>query len=188
MTTLETLEPPRAHSHLRSKIGWLCQLIRWLIVFWIVWALYLTLEPLGAAGQSAVNWNRYWELPEGTVTVSKVIANRAVFLLNWALSAWLSYAVWKLMSGYLSGDILSVAAATRLRLVGVSGLVTALFDLVSPPLALSALSLDIIGKVPFLNWFEPRQLLYILIALFIIAIAYIQRTAAEISDEHKQFV
>jgi hypothetical protein len=158
------------------------------VFIWIVWSLYVTLEPLGAASQAAVDWNKYWELPEGTVTVSKVFANRAVFLFNWALAAWLAYAVWKLMSGYLTGDILSAAAATRLRLVGVSGLVTALFDVVSPPLALSTLSASIIGKVPFLNWFEPRQLLYILIALFVIAIAYIQRTAAEISDEHRQFV
>jgi hypothetical protein len=173
---------------LREKIGWLCQLIRRLIVAWLIWQLYSNLLPLISPAQSAGDWNRYWGLPPETVTVTKVVINRAIVFVSLGAAAVLGMAVWKLMSGYLAGDILSAEAARRLRLVGLTGLASAVIDIIVRPLMLGVLSSDILKQVRFIDWFEPRDLLYVLIALFVLALAYIQGTAAEISDEHRQFV
>jgi hypothetical protein len=35
---------------------------------------------------------------------------------------------------------------------------------------------------------EPRDIMYVSIALFIVSLGHIQRTAATISDENRQFV
>jgi Protein of unknown function (DUF2975) len=175
---------------LRLKIGWLCQLIRWLIVAWVLWALYQNLEPLFRPGvvQSAAEWNAYWGLAEGTVSPSKVYVNRAIFLVSWASAAFLGWAVWRLMSSYLAGDIFSAAASARLKHVGIVGFASAAIDIIARPFALAALSPSILSKVPLLTWVEARDLLYFVIALFVLSLGHIQGTAATISDEHQQFV
>jgi hypothetical protein len=186
-STLQSTERPSVLV-LREKIGWLCQTIRWLIIAWLLWQLYYNLAPLMVPGQTAVEWNTYWGLAAGTITVTKVFINRAIVLVSWASAVILGFAVWKLMSSYLTGDILSARAARRLRLVGTTGLVSALIDIIVRPLVLGVLSTDIFKQIRFIDWFEPRDLLYILITLFLLALAYIQGTAAAISDEHQQFV
>lgn len=188
-TTLEIADRPQV-SLLRTRIGWLCQLIRWLTTIWVLWTLYLNLKPIVivGAGQSAVEWNTYWGLAEGTVTAAKVYMNRAIFFVSWASAALLGWAVWKLMTGYLNGEILSAEAARRLRLVGLIGFASAAIDVIARPLAVGALSPEILDKIHLLEWIEPRDLLYFMISLFVLSLGHIQGTAALISDEHKQFV
>jgi hypothetical protein len=188
-TTVELPERPSV-SILRQKIGWICQLIRWLIVIWLLWWLYLILTQLISVGpqQSAVEWNTYWGLPPGSITVTEVYMNRAIALLSWATSAVVGYAIWQLMSGYLAGDILSSAAARRIRLVGLWGLAAIAIDIIIRPVMLGILSSDILGKVAFMDWFTTHDVFYTVIALFVLSLGHIQGTAATISDEHRQFI
>jgi hypothetical protein len=177
-------------SVLRQKIGWLCHLIRWLLVLYAAWVLYLNLEPvlIYGAQNSAKQWALFWELPEGSVTIGEVYANRAIVLISWASVAWLTYAVWRLMGCYLDGDIFSAQAAEHLRHVGVVGFISALIDVSIRPFLFGVLSTDIFQKMPIMGWVEPRDIMYVSIALFIVSLGHIQRTAATISDENRQFV
>jgi hypothetical protein len=185
-----TLPESRSVSLLRQKIGWLCHLIRWLIVAWLAWSLYNIMSPLIFAGPAAaaVEWGKYWSLADGSITVGEVLINRGLALVSWAAAVVMGVAVWKLMSGYLTGDILSANAAGRLRQVGLTGLVAAAVDIIVRPLMLGVMSSDILKQIPLMDWVEPRDLLYFVIALFVLSLGHIQGTAAIISDEHKQFV
>jgi hypothetical protein len=192
--TLEQHELPipeqASISSLRRKIGWLCELIRWLIVVWLAWQLYLNLSPLivtGAAA-SAAEWTKYWGLAEGAISPKSVYFNRGFSLTAWLAAAIMGVAVWRLMSGYLEGDIMSARASDKLRLVGLTALVSATTDIVVRPFMLGVLSNDIIKMIPLKDWVEPRDMLYFLIAMFVLSLGHIQKTAAVISDEHKQFV
>jgi Protein of unknown function (DUF2975) len=177
-------------STLRHKIGWLCELIRWLMIGYTFWILYLVLEPVAVTGAAltAVTWANYWAIPESSISVREVYFNRAFALLSWASLVVLCYAVWKLMGAYLSGEIFSAAAANCLRLVGVTGLASALVDIAIRPFMLGVMSTEILKQARFLDWVGPVDLMYILIALFVLALGHIQLTAVAISDEHKQFV
>jgi hypothetical protein len=194
MSTIVEIEEQLAErpdvSLLRQKITWLCQLIRWMMTAFVLWALYANLQPLiiNGASKSAIEWNAYWGLALGTVTETKVYMNRAIFLVSWAAAALLGWAIWKLMSGYLAGEILSAEAAQRLRLVGIIGFASAVIDIVVRPIALGVLSMDIVKQTPLLDWVEPRDLLYFCIALFVLSLGHIQGTAARINDEHRQIV
>lgn len=185
--TLEVLEKPNV-AILRQKIGWLCHLIRGLVIVWIVWQFYINFRPLMSPSVTAWEWNSYWGLALFTVTIKKVLLNRAIVFISWIAAAFLGWAVWRLMDAYLRGDILSPVAATQLRLVGITGLVAAITDIGVRPLLVGVLSTENFKHYQFMDWFEPRDLLYILIGLFILALSYIQGTAAAINDEHRQFV
>jgi hypothetical protein len=194
MTTTLDIEEQPAERHnisvLRQKIGWICQLIRWLTVIWLLWWLYLLLTPLISVGpqQSATEWNTYWGLPPNSITVAEVYVNRCFALLSWATSAFVGYAIWQLMSGYLAGDILSAAAARRIRVVGLWGLAAVAIDIVIRPFMFGLMSTEILNKIAFMDWFSTHDLFYTVIALFVLSLGHIQGTAAAISDEHKQFV
>jgi Protein of unknown function (DUF2975) len=175
-------------SQLQGKIGWLCQSIRWLIVVWLVWNFYTVYGGLLSPEATAKEWNAYWGLAEGTVTTTKVFLNRAIVTLTYGSTVIVGYAVWQLMSGYLSSDIFSPAAARRLRFVGLAGIFSALIDVAVRPFLVGVLSVENYSKVAWYDWASPQDLLYLLIALFILALAYIQGTAAAINDENKQFV
>jgi hypothetical protein len=177
-------------SALRLKIGWLCNLIRWLMVGYTVWILYLVLEPVLVVGaaKSAAYWARMWEIPESSISVREVYYNRAFALLSWASLAVLCHAVWKLMGAYLSGEIFSATAANSFRWVGLTGLASALVDIAIRPPMLGIMSREIFKQSRFYDWVSPVDLMYILIALFVLALGHIQITAVAISDEHKQFV
>jgi hypothetical protein len=184
----------------RDKIGWLCQLIRWLIVGWIAWNFYLNFEPLLKPAITAAQWNAHWgfdlkcrgnaicDMVEPVITVSDVYANRAVLFVTWAAAAILAMAVWQLMSHYLVGEILTVKAARALRMVGITGMIAALADVAVRPPMVAVLSTDIFRYYKWSDWVGPYDLLYVMIALITIALAHIQGTAAAISDEHQQFV
>jgi hypothetical protein len=177
-------------SLLRRKIGWVCQLIRWLVVVWLAWQFYVNFEEFFRIGASqiAIDWGRNWGLKDGSITAGGVWLNHAILLVNWTVAASMGVAVWRLMRGYLAGDILSVEAARRMRLVGLTGLAAAAAEVILRPFMLGALSMDIVRMIPAQNWVDPRDMLYFVIALFVLSLSHIQGTAAVISDEHKQFV
>jgi hypothetical protein len=173
---------------LRGKIGWICHAIRWLVVLWSLWLLYLNLIPLESPAEAAVEWNKYWGLKEGSITVGEVFINRGFALASWLASALVALAVWRLTGGYLQGDILSAEAARKVRLVGVWGLVAIVVDIAIRAPMLAVLSTEIPGRIPFLDWFSTHDVFYTVIALFMLSLGHIQGTAAAISDEHRQIV
>jgi multisubunit Na+/H+ antiporter MnhF subunit len=175
---------------LQGKIGWLCQAIRWLMVAYVVWVLYRVLEPILISGAafSAKDWATYWGLKEGSIEPASIYWNRGFALISWLSAFFLGLAVWRLMSSYLGGDVLSSNAAGKLRWVGVTGLVATLVDIAIRPAMLGVLSTEIFAKVNWLSWVDPIDLMYFLISLFVLSLGHVQHAAAVIAEEHKQFL
>jgi hypothetical protein len=192
--TFETTPPATQRPdvpQLRQTIGWLCQLIRYLIVGYLIWIIYLVLEPITVIGveTTAAQWTTYWGLPKETpIQPQTVYYNRAIALISTGALWFLVRAVWNLMTGYLAGDIFSAAAARRLKRVGTTGVIAALVDVAIRPFMLGVMSTDIYAKATFYDWVGPVDLMYLLIALFILSLGHIHGTAAAISEEYQQFV
>jgi hypothetical protein len=187
--SLPTVDRPNM-PRLRKTIGWLCELIRYLILGYLLWIIYIVLEPvvISSAEATAAEWTAYWGLEKGTIQPYSVYVNRSIALISTAALALLVHAVWDLMKGYLAGDIFSTAAARRLMRVGTTGVIAAATDIAIRPFMLGVMSTDIFAKATFYDWFGPVDLFYLLIALFVVSLGHIHGTAAAISEEYKQFV
>jgi hypothetical protein len=182
-----TLTPatPLRLIELRQKIGWICQLVRWLVVAWLAWTLWRIFAQIFAAQDivAAISKSRGVE-----VTVQSFILARMVTLVDWGMAAFLGFNIWRLMSGYLAGDIFTATAARRLMFVGLAGLAAQVSDMVARPASFAIMSSDMLHKMPFESFFSPMDLLLLLCGIFIVGLARIFSAAAEINDENQQIV
>ncbi len=175
-------------TKLRGKISWICQAVRWLAVVWLAWILTLILLPLTDLAGLVGKINKSPELAAAPITVENLMASRSVNLLVWAVATLIGIALWRLMSGYLQGDIFSEEAATRLRRVGQAALLTTIVNVALRPLTLWFMSPTLFQSADIRAYFVPDDLLYVLISALILSLASVYAAAAEINAENKQFV
>jgi len=173
---------------LKGKIGWICHAIRWLVIFWLAWVLYLIVEPLWDLPHWVDQLNTSPALANAPVTIQTAMTSRLVILVDWLCATTIGIAAWRLTSTYLRGEIFSEHAAQRLRRLGQAALLATVADIVLRPVFQYLLSPALlIGKSP-LAFFLPQDLLYLLISGFILSLAHIFRVAAEINAENKSFI
>ncbi len=109
-------------------------------------------------------------------------------LADWGVSAFLVAMLWRLTRGYLAGEIFTAEAAFRLRAVAFAGFAATIADIVARPAQYALLSTDLLGKVPLYGWLHPQDLLYAIISGFLLGLAVIFRTAAEIAEDNAHIV
>ena len=177
--------PSALHVELRQKIGWICQSIRWLLLAFLAWSAWRIISQSLDAREIV---DQIAKTRSVDVTVERFLWSRLPIFLDWFVAGGFVLAVWRLMSGYLAGDIFSAEAAKRLRLVGLAGLVAQIFDMAARPVAFAIESLDMMRGLPWSAYLAPLDLLLIIVAVFILGLARIYGAAAKISDEHLRFV
>ncbi len=175
-------------SKLRGKISWICHAVRWMAIVWLSWILILICLPFADLQGTLDKINKSPIFAEAQVTVQNLVASRAVNLFVWAIAVSIGVAAWKLMTGYLQGDIFSEHAANRLKRVGQAALFTTIANAVARPLSLSLFSPKLFHDQPFSGLLVPDDLLYLLISALILSLASVYAAAAEINAENKQFV
>ncbi len=181
----------RSEGALRKRVGWLCHLIRAVSVLWAGWMLFVILR----------NWSdlpRLTRLLEqgGEIDLSGAATRQYVAAFAFNVAAWLpdaavSYCLWRLFGGYLNGRIFTPDAALwmlRLGLCGLAAIGIAIMGRAAIWLTMAS-HLDqpfaVLRRVPLVI---PNDLLQVLFCLFVIAIAYVFRTAAAIADDHARIV
>lgn len=175
-------------SILQKKIGWICQAVRLTVLLW----LGSSVTALGVMWTDRAHYfdrtAAYYEIDPASITTSAYWSAAAVAAAKWLLVAWVVRRIWALMQGYLDGDIFTVSAAERLRLVAIAGFVATIGNLIANPIEMAILSTRFFAKVPLWGWVSPDNFLYLFFCGLLLAIAAIFKTAAALAEDHAQIV
>ncbi len=173
---------------LRNRIAVACHAIRLAAVVWIVWTLGLVVYVYSDRAGFVAKLAGYYALDPSSFAAGRYWAAFAVVLADWGVSAFLVAMLWRLTRGYLAGEIFTAEAAFRLRAVAFAGFAATIADIVARPAQYALLSTDLLGKVPLYGWLHPQDLLYAIISGFLLGLAVIFRTAAEIAEDNAHIV
>jgi Na+/proline symporter len=186
--SLRALSEPSLTTKLQAKIGWICQSLRWLMFLWLLWVLVLISLPLFDLAGTVDQINSSPHMAEFQITTQSYLASRIVSYLDWAAATLIGFAAWRLMTGYMNGDIFSENAADRLKRLGQAAIVATLADIIARPISIMLLSPGYFKTLSMWQFLAPQDLLYILIGAFILSLAKIYHVAAEINAENKSFI
>jgi hypothetical protein len=136
----------------------------------------------------AEHYGRALKIDLGHLPASGYLMALTIIVLDLAL-AWLVVVfVWRLFGRYLRGDIFSQAAVVEMWRGGWAGVAAVAADLVARPLLAYALTLHLDESQRHHFWTTPNDLLHLVMALFIVALAHIFRAGVEIADDNRQIV
>jgi hypothetical protein len=176
---------------LSGRIGWICQSVRVAAAAYAIWLLYALVAYWSSV--DAIN-NGYGRMLEKDLSGMEAWQQAAAFALHmviWALAAFACYSAWRLFTLYLRGSIFSLDSALWLRRIAFYGALSEILDIVTRPLISVILTMHYpagqqmrIVKVFFL----PNDLVLLILLFGLLALAHIQKTAAEIAEENAQIV
>ena len=182
---------PSAQGELRARIGWLCHLIRAMTIGWVGWTLLASVWRWSDRATLLGNAGHYLNADLSGTTQAEYVWAAIVSVGNWMPLAAAGYCMWRLCGTYLDGRIFTVDAALWMRRLGIAGLVIQLYAIVGRRIIWWILTSH--GNVPlgtrlYTEVINPVDLSTILFFLFVIAIAHIFKTAAEIADDNARIV
>jgi hypothetical protein len=183
-------------QELRRRIGWICQILRFGAPVTFIWGqvdlmIYLA-DKARLSKQAALILDESFMRP---FTDWQCLALFAISIPSTLADFALVYNVWLLVSGYLAGRIFTIDAARLMQRCGVAGIASVIASLLmrAPALAIYAASRPTRGPFadPFKDpefYFGPGDLHMLMFYLALIALAHVQKTAAEICSENGQIV
>jgi hypothetical protein len=176
---------------LRKKIGWICQLLRLAAPAFAAWVLYCLAVSWSDSRSINNGLGRMLQRDLSGIEPWQQAAGLSVEFIVWLFVASACYSIWRLFTLYHSGDILTPGAAIWLRRIALYGVVAQILDIMTRPLLSIIVTLHFpAGQtsrvVNVVLTSSDLALLLLLVAL--LALAHIQKSAAEIAAEHAQFV
>ena len=180
--------PSSGQSDLRRRIGWICHALRIAAVLWIGWALanFLIVWSNKARMLETAGWVIGTDL--SGVSSTRYATAFALGVVDWSIAAAVAVCIWRLFGSYLAGRVFTVDAALWLRRTGLAGIAAVVGDLIIRVLMLRIL----IGRfllVPAHGTFiNPQDLLHLIFGVFVLALAYVFKAAAEMAEDHAQIV
>jgi hypothetical protein len=183
--------PPPSQVELRGRIGRLCHLIRAVTIGWIGWTLLATIWAWSDQAKLVGNLGHYLNADLSGITQAEYLWAAIVGVSAWTPVVAVGYCMWRLVGTYLDGRIFTVDAAAWMRRLGIAGLVAVLVDIVFRRIIWWILTSH--GNIPlstrlYTQVVVPQDLLYIVFCLFVVAIAHIFKTAAEIAEDNARIV
>ena len=181
--------PAPEFARLRHKIGWICHSLRFAIVAFAAWVLYLVLalwldsdrlhEALSHLIRTNLSALAPWQRWTGL----------SIDLGLWATASIACYCGWRLCSTYLEGQIFSVEAARWMQRAASWGIITQIMSIALRPLYMLVLTAHLPQAQRQVHLvLQPNDLLTLLLLLGLLALAHIQRTGAEIAAENAQII
>lgn len=191
MTDFPASVPPLDDSRLaalRRRIGWLCQTLRFALVGYCLWMI-VTIAMFWSDEERVVANFATLKVDIEGLSAAQRLGGFGVSFVIWALLVFACYAGWRLFSAYLDGRIFTPDAAGWLRCLALMGLAAALVDIATRPLmSLLLTAHKESGEHIVSVFFRPEDLSTIMLLATLFALAHIQKTAADIADEHSQIV
>lgn len=182
------VEDDRKFDALRARIGWLCRLLRFAAIAYGAWT-FAAFAYFWSDG--ALVAARFDDLGVDVVGLDAAqrLAAFGVSFVVWLPLAAACYSGWRLFSIYLAGRIFAPEAALWLRRLALFGLLAALIDIATRPLvSLIVTAHKEAGQHMVSVFFRPEDLSTAMLLATLLALAHIQKTAADIANEHAQFV
>ncbi|WP_457796097.1 DUF2975 domain-containing protein [Methylocystis sp. S23] len=181
-------ESPR-FAALRAKIGWLCHAIRTLAIGYAMLTLWGFYHSWAARSPYELTTMRLFGLDVSGASAAQWNAVLAMSLVLWLFVAALAFCVWRLFSTYLKGAVFSLEAALWLRRTGIAGLMAIVADFVERSAVVYTLAAHLPESAKARHMFiGTEDFVHIILALMLLALAHIQKTAAEIADDNAQIV
>ncbi|MFL5038894.1 MAG: DUF2975 domain-containing protein, partial [Xanthobacteraceae bacterium] len=99
-----------------------------------------------------------------------------------------AFCLWRLFGTYLAGRVFTVDAVTWLRRIGIAGIVAVMAGVLIRLAIIAVFSGQIIPAAGRSFLVLPQDLLNLIFAVFVLALAHIFRAAAEMAEDHAQIV
>ncbi len=189
--TQEASERSPKHAELRKKIGWICQTLRFAVLVYAVWTLALNVIYWSDVAAIESGYGRLLQKDLSGLQPWQQASAFAVSFVVWLFAAYACYCGWRLFSSYLKGGIFSLESALWLRRLALYGATAQALAIAVRPLISVLLTLHFPAgqKLRVINIFLlPNDMLTLVLLLGFLALAHIQKSAAEIADDHAQIV
>lgn len=173
---------------LHNRIGTMCHVIRAAAVIWFAWAAIRSLSNWLTLDAVKNSWGRHLHLDLSQLPFSHHMAAFAITLADIAITGLVVAFLWRLFSLYLRGHIFSLDAVAQMRNLGWAGVAAVAADLIARPLVKAVLTAHLSVPQPLALWAEPNDMLHLIMALFIVALAHVFKTGVEIAEDNRQFI
>lgn len=174
---------------LRQRIGWLCHALRIAAVAYSLWMLITIIQFWSDPSLVASRFQHGLGVDVSGASDMQRLGASGISLIVWCLLVVACYSGWQLFSTYLAGRIFTPDAAAWLRSLALFGLVAALVDIAARPLTSLILTAHKdTGQHIVSVYFRHEDLSTLLLLATLLALAQIQKTAADIAEEHAQIV
>jgi hypothetical protein len=174
---------------LRARIAWICHALRIAAVVWFGWGSAVLLYVWSDRDRVTHGWGQLFSLDLSGISDARYAIAFGVALADLAVSALVAACLWRLASTYLAGRVFTVDAALWLRRTGIAGFAAIAVDVVAR-LAVASILTGQVVPVPTRGFIYvmPQDVLHLIFAAFVFALAYIFQAAAEMADDHAQIV
>lgn len=188
ITQLGEIHSSDRHDVLRRRIGAMCHIIRAAAVIWFAWTATQSISHWLTLDAVKNTWGRYLSVDLSALPFSHHMTAFAITLANLTIAAFVVVCLWRLFSHYLRGSIFSLEAVMQMRALGWTGVAAIAADLVARPLIKAILTAHLSDSPRFAVWAEPNDMLHLVMALFIVALAHVFKTGVEIAEDNRQFI
>jgi hypothetical protein len=188
--TADLSDDPKLYR-LRREIGWICQILRLASPIFAIWVLFLIARNWSDVALINQAYGRFLQRDLSGIEPWQQVAAFGVEFTVWLFTALACYSIWRLFSLFRSGAVLTLGAALWLRRIAVYGMVSEIIAILSRPLmsVIATLHLPAGQNSRIVNiFFTPSDLALLLLLFVVLALAHVQKSAAEIASEHSQFV
>jgi len=96
--------------------------------------------------------------------------------------------IWRLAGTYLAGRVFSVDSALWLRRTGIAGVAAIVVSIIARMVVASIIAGYAVLIPPRGSFVLPQDLLHLIFAVFVLALAHIFKAAAEMAEDHAQIV
>lgn len=174
---------------LTRRIGGLCRTLRIAVIAYGLSAFWAAAAFWSDEQRVASHFLNALSVDVSGASASQRLGASCVSLMVWLLLVAACYSGWRLFSTYLEGRIFTPDAARWLRLLALFGLIAALVDIATRPImSLILTAHKAAGQHIVSLYLRPEDVSTVLLLATLLALAHIQKTAADIADEHSQFV
>lgn len=186
--------PPHPHAletALRRRIGWICQITRVAAVIYVLWLLYALTTYWSSVETIDAHHGRMLNKDLSQIEGWQQGAAFALQFGIWLFAAYVAYSAWRLFTLYLDGRIFTPDSALWLRRVALFGVIAQMLDIVTRPLLSVLLTLHFPAgqNLRLISvYLVPNDLALLVLLFGLLALAHIQKTAAEIVDDNAQIV
>jgi len=185
---IASLVPVPAPSVLRRRIGWLCQALRIGAAVWIGWILVVVAIVWGDKAAVLAAYANAFGVDTAGVSNARYAAAVGVVLVSCGGAAMVAVCIWQLATTYLSGRVFTVDATLWLRRIGLAAAAAVVIDVLARLVIVTLFTGHLMLFPPRGFLVLPQDLLHLIIAAFLLALAHVFKAAAEMADDHAQIV
>ena len=189
-TTHSELSPftSTARSDLRGRIGWICHGMRIAAVLWLGWMVVMTIVAWSDKAGILAAYGHWFSADFTAVSNARYAAALAVVVASLTLAVPVVICIWQLAGTYLAGRVFTVDAAVWLRRTGIAGVAAIVLSILARAVVASIITGQPVLIPPRSFFVLPQDILHMIFALFVLALAHIFKAAAEMADDHAQIV